>query len=142
MSFAFHGFSQDCLEGQAAWVGGSVYISAQLVKDTWSATPVARYLADIPIAHRPITRALLGGRLLADGAADCADIIFPKVPAAAFAYQGVVFFYDTGVEASSRLIIFHDEGDDWPVTPNGGNIVILPSDGPDRLFRIGTYPCP
>jgi hypothetical protein len=138
VSFAFHGFSQDCLDGSADWVGGT-YVSAQLIKDTWVATPAVRYLADIPAAHRPAAKVILTARVLVDGAADCADMIFPKVAAAAYTFKGVVFFQDTAVESSSRLIIYHDNGDLWPVTPNGGNIGFAPSDGVDRLFRVGTY---
>lgn len=138
MSFAFHQFSDRALSGQIAW-GGGVW-SAVLIASSWTPDPTDVFVTDIDVSHRPRPALQIGGRTLVDGAADCFDFAFPRVPVTGHIYQGVVIFQDTAIPATSRLAIFHDSAPEWPVTPNGGNIVVQIDAGVNRLFRIGTFP--
>lgn len=140
MSFAFHYFSEEVLAGRIIWTTG--FYGACLMKDTYTPSPEGvRYLADLNVTHRPQPIVQVLGRALVDGAADSFDIVFPRVPELGYTYKGIVIFQNTGVEASSKLLVYHDSGVGWPVTPNNGNIVVQVDDGADRLFRIGTYEC-
>jgi hypothetical protein len=139
MSFAYHGFSSYALSGNAKWATG--FFSAVLLRDTHTPDPSQIMLSDIPATQRPTPKVQIQGRLVSDGAAYCADIVFPKVPYAGFTYVGCAVFADTAVEGSSPLWLYLDHGTGWPLTPNGGNVAIQIDPGDDKLFRIGTYPC-
>lgn len=142
MSFAFRRFSEVALSGGLKWPAPAagepptLFVSAVLIKDTWIPDPSRNYLSDIAAGDRPRPKVVVGSRALVDGAADCTDIIFPKVPNEGFTYQGIVLIRDTAVAESSDLLVFHDTGVGWPVVPNGGNVVIQVSDGPNKLFRV------
>jgi hypothetical protein len=138
MSFAFHQFSSLTLGRQFAWTEG--FVAASLIRDTWAPDPAPVFLTDIPATHRPRPKVQVQGRALIDGAADCFDIAFPKVPDEGFNYIGAVLFTDTGVEDTSRLLVYVNAGTGWPLSPNGGNVIIRPDPGPNKLFRIGEYP--
>jgi hypothetical protein len=138
MSFAFHGLSNLTLTRQFAWTEG--FVGASLIRDGWAADPSPVNLSDIPGTSRPRPKVQVQGRVLTDGAADCGDIVFAKVPDEGFTYIGVVLFMDTGIEDTSRLLVYLNAGTGWPVTPNGGNVVYIPDPGPNKLFRIGEFP--
>jgi hypothetical protein len=139
MSFAYHHFSEYALSGNAKWATG--FFSAVLLRDTHTPDPLQQYLSDIPSGQRPTPKVQIQGRIVTDGAANCAAIVFPKVPYAGFPYIGCAIFADTAVAESSPLWLYLDHGTGWPLTPNGGNVAIQIDTGPDKLFRIGTYPC-
>lgn len=138
MSFAFHKFSEYALTSQFSWQAG--FVGAALMRDTYPPDPSLVFLADIPASQRPRPKVQVLGRALLDGAADCFDIVIPKVPDEGFDYIGVVLFIDTALEDTSQLLTFINAGAGWPLTPNGGNVVIRPDPGPNKLFRIGEFP--
>jgi hypothetical protein len=137
MSFAYHKFSEYALSGALNWTTGT-FVSAALIADTHTPDPTDVFLSDIPSADRPRAKTVLGGRALVDGSADSFDITFAKVPNAGLNYIGIVLFLDTAIESTSKLLVFHDSGTGWPVTPNGGNITVQVDSGVNRLFRIGS----
>lgn len=138
MSFAFHKFSEYALKSQFSWETG--FVGATLIRDTWAPDPSKVRLSDIPGTQRPRPKVQVLGRALVDGAADSFDIVIPKVPDEGFTYIGVVLFLDTAVDDTSNLLVFINAGSGWPLTPNGGNVLIRPDPGPNKLFRIGEFP--
>lgn len=69
------------------------------------------------------TPALTASKSVTNGVFDAADITYTSVSGASA--EALVFYVDTGVAGTSRLVAFIDVG--WtglPVTPNGGDITL------------------
>jgi hypothetical protein len=67
------------------------------------------------------TAVTLGTKTITNGTFDSADVTWSAVTGATS--EAVVIYLDTGVAATSRLILFLDTGQTGlPVTPNGGDI--------------------
>ena len=63
----------------------------------------------------------LGTKTVTNGIFNCADPTWPSVTGATV--EAFVIYIDTGVPATSRLMLFMDTGQSGlPVTPNGGDI--------------------
>lgn len=79
------------------------------------------FLNDVPVAARVATSANLTGKTVTGGTFDCADFTWTAVTGDQS--EAVIFFIDTGVETTSRLVVFLDTGiTGLPVTPNGGDV--------------------
>ena len=78
------------------------------------------------------TSAALTGTTKVDGYADCADITFTA--AAGVNAEAIVIYHEDASSASSTLVVYIDSAAQFPVTPNGGDIVaVINASG---LFRI------
>ena len=91
-------------------------------------------LDDVAGVSRIATSGALASKTTTAGAADCADITFATVTGASI--EGFVIYKDTGVEATSTLIGYVDTGTGLPITPNGGDIVLVVDNGSSKLFRL------
>jgi hypothetical protein len=81
------------------------------------------FLDDVPSGARIGTPQTIGSKTfgtVAAGVFDGADIAEPSVTGASA--EGLYVYEDTGVEATSHLLIWIDTATGLPVTPNGGNI--------------------
>ena len=79
------------------------------------------FLDDVPGAARVATSASIGSKTFTNGTFDLADFTFTAVTGDVS--EALIFFIDTGAEATSRLVAFFDTGvTGLPVTPNGGDI--------------------
>lgn len=92
------------------------------------------FLSDIPSAARVAVSGPLTGKTSTAGVADADDVSFPSV--LGDQAEAIVLFVDTGVEATSRLLVYIDGGTGFPVTPNGGNINVTWSNGSNRIFKL------
>ena len=108
------------------WQGG-INASAGTVKavlvDTADYTYGAahEFFSDVPAAARVGTPQTLGSKTFTNGVFDAADITFPTVTGDQS--EAIVVYIDTGVEATSRLLLYYDTGvTGLPITPNGSNI--------------------
>lgn len=78
------------------------------------------FIDDVPSGARVAT-ATLSGKTVTSGTFDADDATFTSVTGDQS--EALVFWIDTGTEATSRLVYFCDTGvTGLPVTPNGGNI--------------------
>jgi hypothetical protein len=69
------------------------------------------------------TAQTLGSKTYTNGVLDAADSTFTAVSGATV--EALVFYLDTGVAGTSRLVAYIDTGQTGlPVTPNGGDITI------------------
>ena len=93
-----------------------------------------QYLSDIPSAARIATSGALQNKAVTDGVFDADDITLTAVAGDQFEY--IVLYKDTGVEGTSRLILFIDTATGLPCTPNGSDITIQWSSGADKIFRL------
>ncbi len=85
-------------------------------------------------ASRVGTDQTLGSKTFTDGTFDAADPTFPSVTGPTI--EAIVFYIDTGVAGTSRLVMYMDTGvTNLPATPNGGNIgLVFNASG---IFRLG-----
>ena len=92
------------------------------------------FLSDVPAAARVATSGALTSKTVAAGVADAANVTLTAVTGDVSEY--VNLFVDSGVEATSELLVNIDTATGLPVTPNGGDININWSDGADKIFKL------
>lgn len=80
------------------------------------------------------TAMTLGLKTVTAGVADAADVTFTAVTGATV--EALVIYKDTGIATTSRLIAFIDTGTGLPVTPNGGDIIVVFDSGVNRIFKL------
>lgn len=80
------------------------------------------FLDDILGAARVATSTALDTPSISAGAIDFADEVVSTVTGDPF--ESIVVYKDSGVEATSPLIVFYDTATGLPFTPSGGNITI------------------
>lgn len=105
----------------------TVNIKAALVDSaSYTYSAAHEFLTSVPtrIADSPN----LTSKTLTDGEFDCVDPVFSAV-AAGGPHEYLVFYIDTAVAATSRLICFIDTATGLPVTPNGTDVSVV----------VGTY---
>lgn len=93
------------------------------------------FLDDVAAAAReegPVNLASLAN--LADGVIDAADITFTA--AAGDPCEFLLIYKNTGVEATSNLLIYIDTATGLPVTPNSGDITVTWDSGANRIAKI------
>lgn len=82
-----------------------------------------RFLSDVTGGGIVATSGNLASKTITNGVFDAADITITGVSGASF--EALIFYIDTGVAGTSRLLLFLDTG--WtglPATPNGGDITL------------------
>lgn len=91
-------------------------------------------LADRIAASRVATSGNLASKTVTAGVADAADVTFSAVTGDVS--ESIDMYQDTGVEATSRLILNIDTATGLPVTPNGGDITVTWDSGANRIFKL------
>lgn len=108
LSYFYDGALEDFATAQLSWTAHDIKV--MLCKATYVASRTAdNFLSAISAGDRVAISANLTGKTVTDGILDAADVI---IPAADFLNNGpatqLVFYRDTGVEATSRLIFRGD----------------------------------
>lgn len=94
-----------------------------------------KFLSDIPTAARVTPGVLLTGKSTTGGAADANDVTFTAV-GGNNQVNAILLYVDTGVEATSLLLAWLDTATGLPITPNGGDIIVVWDNGPNKIFRV------
>lgn len=89
------------------------------------------FLSDIPAPARISTSAALTGKTSVGGAFDCDDPSWTSVTGDEF--ELILFYYDSGVEATSTLIIAMASQVGMPFTPSSGNLGLQLDNGPNKI---------
>lgn len=77
----------------------------------------------------------LNSKTFTNGVFDAADVTFPAVTGNNA--EALLFYVDTGVAGTSRLIMFQDTGvTGLPVLPNGGDINLVFDSGANKIFAL------
>lgn len=92
-------------------------------------------LADVAAGGRVANVALAGKSADGTGVADANDAVFSSVTNPTDVTQ-IIVYKDSGVEATSSLIVYIDTASNLPVTPNGGDITVQWSGGSDKIFKL------
>jgi hypothetical protein len=94
---------------------------------------VDEFLSDIPAGARIATSGNLANKTVTLGVFDADDIAVLTVAGASV--EAIVIYRDTGVAATSQLLIYLDTGVGLPFTPNGGNVVLQWDSGANKIFN-------
>lgn len=122
---------KDMLDGNFNW--GSLTVKAVLIDSGVTGFNAAHvYYSSINSAAVG-TPVALTGKATTGGAADAADTTFSAVSGSSC--EAVVLFDDTGTPATSRLIAWIDSATGLPITPNGGDIIVVWDNGANKIFR-------
>lgn len=127
--------------GREGFLGGDIdwdanSIKAVLVDEGQYVLNLAahQFLSDIPAGARVAISPALTNKTKTGGVADADDPTFTAV--AGPTVEGVAFFADTGVAATSRLIGYVNEGVNLPVTPNGGDVILQFDNTANKIFKL------
>lgn len=112
-------------------------IKAVLVNVSYSADFNAhRYLSDVTgIVPGVQNVKTLAGKTVTGGAADADNLTFPFVASGQNVYY-VLIYKDTGVAATSPLIMLIDTATGLPVITTGANLYITFDNGPSKIFSL------
>ena len=118
----------------------------------WAATPMDVYLVktsgtniysvnatthdnldDVPVLSRIAGPIAMSAKSVVGGAADGADITFPTV--IGDTAHALILCKHTGADATDTLLAYIDTATGLPITPNGGDIIIVWDNGANRIFK-------
>jgi len=123
--------------GHLSWSGDTIKLV--LVKAAYTPVQATDQFRSIITAANELTGGVsvaFTGKTVTDGVADAADVTLTAVPASQVA-QGFVIFQDTGVSATSRLIMYADSTKytGLPLNTSGADVVITWDNGANKIFH-------
>jgi hypothetical protein len=68
------------------------------------------------------------------GACDAADVTFTAVSGASV--EAILIWSDSGTPSTSPLIAWIDTATGLPITPNGGDIIVVWDNGANKIFKL------
>lgn len=108
-------------------------IAVDLADYTYSATH--DFLDDIPAGARVAVSPTLANTSITLGVFDADDTTLPNVTGDQF--EALVYYIHTGVESTSRLIMFQDAGvTGLPLTPSGTDVLVQFDNGANKIFAL------
>lgn len=121
------------LEAQINWLTNDVKVML-VDKDAYNPNfDTHIYLSDVSASARMTPGVLLTGKTTTGGAARANNSTFTSVSGTTI--ESILVYKDTGVESTSRLIAWLDTATGLPITPNGGDIIVVWDTGPNGIFR-------
>jgi hypothetical protein len=121
--------TQANVAGSGAYTSGGVAVNVS----------TNEFLSDIPAPARIATSGAIatGTRAISDGAFSCDDVVHATVSGSQV--DAVVYYFDTGSAATSRLLFMADDYTGLPYTPNGSQVTVdTDQSGVNKLFRQKT----
>ena len=118
------------LSGDADWDANTIKVS--LLSSAYTFSQSHQYFSSI--SGVVATSSALTGKTTTSGVADANDITFTAVsgsPVTQF-----VIWADSGVAGTSRLFVYFDTATGLPLTPLGGDVQIVWSNGSDKIFKL------
>jgi hypothetical protein len=128
---------QKFLEGSIAWLTDNIKL---VLVDHGVDTPnpsTDEFLSDIAAGARVATSGNFTGKTSTNGVADADDVTLTAVSGASV--ESIVIYKDTGTETTSPLIAFIDTATGLPLTPNGGDVIVVWDNG-GRTTRQAPVP--
>lgn len=92
------------------------------------------FLNDVASGARVATSGSLASTTVADGVFDASDVTFTAVTGDSV--EAIVLYVHTGVESTSNLIAYIDSVTGFPLTPNGGDVIVAWDSGTNRIFKL------
>ncbi len=115
------------------WSAGGLTIKACLV-DTGTYTFSAAHIYQSSLSGVIAAGVAITTRTATGGACDGDDVTFTSVSGTSI--EAIVIYDDTGSPATSRLIAYIDTATGLPITPNGGDIIVVWDSGTNKIFRV------
>lgn len=123
------------LRGQINWDTDSIKVC---LVDSAQYTPVYtthEFLSDVPVGAITASGVALVNKTSVSGSADADDVTFTTVTGPQSEY--LILYKDVGgVAADSPLIAVIDSATGLPITPNGGDIIIVWDNGTNKIFKL------
>lgn len=121
MSVVYPKYKEACLTGSSNISLSSGTVKVILVDSAdYTYNAAHDFLDDVPAGARVATTAALTGKSVTNGLFDADDTTFATVTGDTS--EVLIYYIDTGVEATSRLVYFCDSATGLAVTPNGSSI--------------------
>lgn len=113
-------------------------IKALLVTSAYTPASTDEFVSTISgIAGAIVSRSSnLAGKTVTGGVLNCSNFTVPLVPNG-HVIKYVVFYKDTGVDATSLLFIVDDTGNNLPTTTDGADLQYQVSTAPNKLGALG-----
>jgi hypothetical protein len=111
-------------------------LKAYIVKDTYTFSAAHEYLSDIVVGNRVGSALTLTSITTTDGTFDATDFVFTGVTGSGNA-NGIVIVVDTGVEATSQLVVYKDSMTNFPIALTGNNLTVTIQIHVNGIFSIG-----
>lgn len=92
------------------------------------------YMSDVSGSAVIAPGVTLTGKASTSGAADANDVTFTAVSGAES--EALIIYKDTGDNATSPLIALIDSATGLPITPNGGDIIVVWDNGANKIFKL------
>ena len=92
------------------------------------------YLSDVSGSAIVAAGVTLTGKSSTSGAADANDATFTAV--SGNESEALIIYKDTGDTATSPLIALIDSATGLPITPNGGDIIVVWDNGANKIFKL------
>lgn len=125
---------QKLLEGSIDWLTDDIKVILVDTDDYSVDLVTHEFLDDVTSAGIVATSENIGDKDSTIGIADAGDVTFPLVTGDTF--EALIIYKDTGDASTSPLIAYIDEAGGFPVTPNGGDIVIQWDNEINKIFKI------
>ena len=122
--------------GDVAWDSDTIKLVA--VDSGYVYSSAHDFLDDVGAGARVATSSAFTTKSITDGVLDADDVTLAALPAGD-TIEGIVVYQDTGVEATSRLLLFFDTKADTTaisVATNGGDVVVTWSNGATKIAQI------
>jgi hypothetical protein len=126
--------NEKILTGEIPWLTAPIKVLL-IGTNNYTYSDVHQHLSDIPIAARIQMSGTLTGRTATLGVADANDVLLPAVPAGQNG-DAIVVLHDTGLESTSVLIAYLNDGVGLPVSPDGSNIEINWDNAANKIFKL------
>lgn len=110
-------------------------IKAALVKNTYVKNLAADEFYSTIAPYVLNTPQTLVSKTIVTGVFDAADITFTAVTAGDVS-DGVILYIDTGSAATSSLLAYIDTITGFPLTTNGGDVIVQWDDGDNKIFSM------
>jgi hypothetical protein len=94
-----------------------------------------QYLSDIPAGARVGAPVTLSSKAATNGVFDSADPTWTGLTGAP-SIEAVVYYIDTGVEATSRLVYFLDTATGLPVSAGSTGGTLVQDNGANKIFAL------
>ena len=130
---------QSFLDAQIPWSSGNM--KAVLVQTTGGSAYTVnlathQFLTDVSVGSRIGTTGNLMSKSSTTGVAGSADVATFVTSTPALVGGAVILYYDTGVEATSRLIAYIDTAVGLPITTDGSNVAVTWGAIDPKIFKL------
>lgn len=122
--------------GDVAWDSDTIKLVA--VDSGYVYNAAHDFLDDVGAAARVATSAAFTTKSILNGVLDADDVTLAALPAGD-TITAIVVYQDTGVEGTSRLLLYFDTKADTTaisVATNGGDVIITWNDGATKIAQI------